>query len=111
MIDAGKRHDEAALDRIIGEEFRLSGPEGAAVPRDRWFANLRSMTWDSYDLSEFEVFASGDVAVVRSRQTIKNWRFGDRVNPQVIARVTDTWVKRDARWQLIQRTSERLVEP
>jgi len=65
------------------------------------------MTWDSYDLSEIEVISWGNVAVVRARHTITNWRIGDRAAPPDY-RVTDSWVRRDGRWQLISRVSEAL---
>lgn len=101
------RHDRASLDQILAEEFGLSKPDRAATPRDRWLANVERITVDSAQISEPQVSAWGDVAVVRTRQHFVHWRTAGVENPSDF-RVTDLWVVRMGRWQLLRRYSETL---
>ena len=109
MKDAGLRRDASALEQIVAQEFRLSRSARPAAPRDRWFANLATMSADSYDVSNFDVHSWGEAAVVHAHHTIRNWKTGDRVNPSEYD-VTDLWVKRDGRWQIVQRISNVIEE-
>jgi ketosteroid isomerase-like protein len=105
MKDDLLRLDAAALDSIVAMEFQLSRPSGPAAPRNMWLENLKKMTLDGYDLSAFQVNVWGNVAIVHAHHTIKNWKTGDRLHPTDFE-VTDLWVKRDGRWQIIHRASE-----
>ena len=54
---------------------------------------------------------SGDTATVKSLQSYRQWVPYD-FNFVRRARVTDTWVRRDGRWQILRRVSEPLdAEP
>lgn len=112
-------HDFAALDDILAEEFRLTFveapdfiPPGAPpeLPRQAWLDNTRQMTFGSIDMSNLNVYFHGrNVATVRMDMTLEDWRFnGELIPPDY--ELTDIWVRRDGRWQVVNRVSEP-VEP
>ncbi len=99
--------DTAALKQILTDEFHVTRPQaqGRWVARPRWLANLLQMSLDSASISDVSVSQWGDIAVFRAHHHIYNWVVGGTVRPPD-ALVTDLWVKRDGRWQLVTRLSE-----
>lgn len=100
--------ERSALEAYLAEEFRLSyvdpGDAPAVVARDEW---LESGTW-----------RLGEVSLGSARPTVESIGEGlfavelELVREQVDAtgravrrteRVTDLWVRRDGRWQLVNR--------
>jgi hypothetical protein len=106
-----KNHDTAALKEIIAREYQLTGPRvSQSVPRDKWLMNCFQWSFDSATHSEITVTNWEEVAVFRSLQHFYNLKVG---NNELVAKtpgswVTDLWIKRDGRWQLLTRLSEKL---
>lgn len=111
-LNAGiKNHDTVALKEIISREYQLTGPRASQpVPRDKWLTNCFQWSFDSATHSEITVTNWEEVAVFRSLQHFYNFKVGnnERVEKSPGSWVTDLWVKRDGRWQLLTRLSERL---
>ena len=106
-----KNHDTAMLKDIIAKEYQLTGPRSTQpVPRDKWLVNCFQWSFDSATHTEISVTNWEEVAVFRSLQYFYNLKVG---NNEAVAKspgswVTDLWVRRDGRWQLLIRLSERL---
>ncbi len=106
-----KNHDTAMLKDIIAKEYQLTGPRSTQpVPRDKWLVNCFQWSFDSATHTEISVTSWEEVAVFRSLQFFYNLKVG---NNEVVAKspgswVTDLWIRRDGRWQLLTRLSERL---
>lgn len=104
--------DFAFLEQIIAPEYRLVsvGPDGAVglTSRVDWMRNSRAFQHLAFTEEVIDVMTAGDtaVAIVRGEWTVK--RFADR--PASVTRfvVTDTWVRRNGRWQVAVRYSQRL---
>ncbi|PWT73528.1 MAG: hypothetical protein C5B59_13305 [Bacteroidetes bacterium] len=113
-----KTHDTTALKNIIANEYQLSvailddtlvGPKFLqAVRREQWLPNCFQWSFDSAALTQISVSSWGEVAVFRSLQHFYNLMIGNSQPPFTGALVTDLWLKRDKRWQLVTRLSERL---
>ena len=106
-----KNHDTAMLKDIIAKEYQLTGPRSTQpVPRDKWLVNCFQWSFDSATLSEISVTSWEEVAVFRSLQYFYNLKVGNNeaVSKSPGSWVTDLWVRRDGRWQLLTRLSERL---
>lgn len=113
-----KTHDTTALKNIIGSEYQLtvseyqlSGPRFLqAIPREQWLLNCFQWSFDSATHTQISLSSWGELAVFRSMQHFYNLKVGS--DPLIAktsgAWVTDLWMKRDNRWQLITRVSERL---
>jgi hypothetical protein len=106
-----KNHDTLALGKIIAREYQLTGPRAAQpVPRDQWLVNCFQWSFDSGTHSDITVTNWEEVAVFRSLQHFYNLKVG---NNEAVAKtpgswITDLWIKRDGRWQLLARLSEKL---
>lgn len=110
--DVVMRKDKVAADRILADEFRLTGPElqrlstGRAAMKDAWLETLPLIDTRSFDLSDAQITVYGSAAVVFVRATI-DWSIQGRPLPSRY-RLTDLWVKREGRWQVVTRLSEPL---
>ena len=112
LNDAVKRGDTTTLKQIVAREFQLTAPKGmSAVTVDKWLANALQWSFDSASHNEISVTNWENVAVFRSLQYFYNLKVGkgERVEKSPGSWVTDLWVRRDGRWQLVTRISERLA--
>ena len=94
--------DRATLERIIAPDWRSTGPDGSASDRATVLAQVfETSAHTIHDLAIADVVARvfGDAAVVTGR-THGVGEFGG-VRYDVIIRFTDTFLKRDGRWQAV----------
>jgi hypothetical protein len=106
-----KNHDTTMLKDIIAKEYQLTGPRSTQpVPHDKWLVNCFQWSFDSATHTEIQVTNWEEVAIFRSLQHFYNLKVG---NNEAVAKspgswITDLWIKRDGRWQLLTRLSEKL---
>jgi len=106
--------DFAFIESIIAPEFKLivASPAGelAITPRPEWMRNARIYKHLGFDERTVDVTIAGDTAVatVEGLWTVQMAQ-GQPVRPIRFV-VTDTWVRRHHRWQVIARFSQRLTE-
>lgn len=104
--------DKLAADKILADEFRLTGPElqrlstGRAATKDVWLGTLEFLDVQSFDLSDMQITLYGSAAVAFVRATM-DWSIQGRPLPGRYM-LTDLWVKREGRWQVVTRISEPL---
>ncbi|MEO8289110.1 MAG: nuclear transport factor 2 family protein [Chloroflexota bacterium] len=104
--------DKTAADKILADEFRLTGPDlerlstGQAATKDVWLETLDFIETRSFDLNDTQVMIYGSAAVVFLRATI-DWSIRGNPLPSNYM-LTDLWVNRDGRWQVLTRLSEPL---
>jgi hypothetical protein len=101
LVRAVQRHDRERLEQLLGAEFTLLG---AAGELDRG-AFLEAAS-GPYEIDEFayeeidpEIYGNTALLVSRYRQLAS---LGSR-NLSHAMHVTDVWVRRDGRWQLVRR--------
>jgi hypothetical protein len=101
LVRAVQDHDREKLDELLGPEFSL---QGAAGELDR--AAFLEAASGPYEIDEFaydeidpEVYGNTAVLVSRYRQRA---RLKERDLSHEL-RVTDVWVRRRARWQIVRR--------
>ena len=110
--DVVTRRDRAAADRILADEFRLTGPElerlstGQATTKENWLETLPFIEVRVFDLSDIEVRVYGRAAVAFVRARL-DWSIRGRPLPSRYM-LTDLWVRREGRWQVVTRVSEPL---
>ena len=110
--DVVMRRDRVAADKIVADEFRLTGPElqrlstGRAATKDIWMETLGLLDVQSFDLSDAQITVYGSAAVAFVRATI-DWSIQGRPLPSRYM-LTDLWVMREGRWQVVTRVSEPL---
>ena len=101
VVRAVQEHDRARLEHLLGAEFTLEGAAGE-LDRDA-FLDAASGPYEiedfAYDEIDPEIYGNTAVLVSRYRQRA---RLADRDLTHDM-RVTDVWIRRDARWQLVRR--------
>ena len=107
LVRSVQEHDQARLAELLADEFTLLGAAGELGRTELLEAAAGPYEIDSfaYDEIDPEVYGNTAVLVSRYRQT---GRFaGADVSRDL--RVTDIWVRRDGRWQIVRRHASTSV--
>ena len=103
--EACKTRNKAFLEQLFASEFLLTDYDGATYTKDQEIA--RTMTADlsrtMFELSDVKVRVYGAVAVVTGLNTVTKDGKSERY------RVTDAFVKRNGRWQIVATQSTKKV--
>jgi ketosteroid isomerase-like protein len=98
---AVQSHDRAGLDSIVAREFTLVGRSDGRS-REDWLDEWSgSYEIDDWRYEEIEVELYGNTAVLSSRYSQTARHDGDDRSGSYL--VTDVWVRRDGRWQVVRR--------
>ena len=99
--NANLKADVAFLDRILADDFTWTDINGVLRTKAQNLAVLKSgeLAISSMVTDEMKVRLYGDAAVVTGRNTFKA-KLGGKDN-EGQERWTDTWIKRDGRWQCV----------
>ena len=101
LVDAVRRHDQARLEELLAAEFSLNGAAGV-LDREAFLdaaAGPYEIDDFAYDELDPEVYGNTAVCVSRYRQVAR--LDGRDVSGEL--HVTDVWVRRDGRWQIVRR--------
>ena len=110
--EAFVKRDFDFIDRIVAPEYRLvgasdDGTHGITL-RDEWMKNARLFVHHGFTVETVDVNRAGDTAVA-SAKGLWTVSFRPGAPPMPIRFfVTDTWVRRGGKWQVIHRYSHRL---
>lgn len=101
--------DHPALESLLAQEFRLSFITDPRAPRtvsrEDWFAMLDRMSFKGYEILDWREELFGNVGVIHIHVRFDEWLLdGNLLPPEYF--VTDVFIKRDGRWQVINRISE-----
>ena len=101
LREAVRRQDRAALEELVGAEFSLTS-DRLNVGRDEWIAlAVGPFKVRSSELQEARVRVYGDVAVVDAR--VRQEAALGGAAARALWLVTDVWVRRGGRWQIVKR--------
>ena len=110
-MEAVVKRDQPSLDRIMGDEFTLASAysTGERTSKDQFIKNvLQSVKSQEFTFHDSHADLYGDVAVFKSRvKSTYTFDKDDRTGDYI---VTDVWVKRDGRWQVVTRHSSLPVK-
>jgi len=105
-MNAVAKHDEAALRRIIADDFTMTSAfsTGELENKDSFVKNAtQGVNGMSFEYHDTQVHMYGDTGIVKTRVKISYTFNGqDRSGDYM---VTDVWVKRDGHWQVVTRHS------
>jgi ketosteroid isomerase-like protein len=96
---AERTADLDTLRELIAEDFLSIGPRGFVLDKPQWIDRHRQFTYHVLETSEMDVRGYGDTAVVRDVQ--RNRATWKDQQVQVTTRVSQVWVRRGDRWQLV----------
>ena len=108
-MEAARRKDESALDAILGDEYVLITARLGVVDRSSWLAMGPDYTIQDFEYLESDINVYGATAVSNSRYRQKATFKGQDLSTAFY--LTDVWVKRDGRWQVVTRHSSFAETP
>ena len=102
--------DVAFLDRILAEDCMFTDSEGIVWTKAQSLAHLKpgGHVITSMVSDDMKVRIYRDAAVVTGRNTTKETLNGK--DTSALERFTDTWIKRDGRWQCVATHSSKIVQ-
>ncbi len=109
------RKDVKTLEAVLAPEFTLT-TAGGETSRENWFKSLLSWDHKAADVKECRVAVYGDAALARVRlhwHVVKNTpdpRTGSRELDSDFV-ISDLWIKRGGRWQVVSRFSVIPAQP
>ena len=107
---AWAKRDVASYDRILADDYTWTDFDGIVWTKaqDLEMLNSGEVVNTSYAVDDWKVRVYGDTAVVTGRNTVKEMWKGRDTSGQY--RYTDTWVKRDGRWQLVASHTSKIAQ-
>ena len=100
-------NDMDKLERFVGQEYTLAAnnfPGGRTrLSRQEWMATVPAYEVHSYEFANVIVNTYEDAAVVLADLELRATVLGEDRSGSFA--VTDVWVKRDDRWQVVARSS------
>jgi ketosteroid isomerase-like protein len=108
--EAGVKRDVAAVSRILADDWTAVNPEGTVENKTQALAEMKSGedVYMSAVANEMKVRVYGEAAVVLGRNTVKEQYKGKDISGQY--RFTDTWVKKDGRWQCVATAAVKIAQ-
>jgi ketosteroid isomerase-like protein len=111
-LDAARRRDGATLDRILADDFVISGwqPEGRLADKQFYVEDCLKpvdIQEGSYQFDRWTVRTYGETAVVNCILEIHAIVEGHRWGGEVL--ITDVWVRERAMWRVVARHTSPIV--
>lgn len=100
LVRAVQQHDVTRLEELLAEEFTLDGAAGR-LGREELLQAAGAYEIEEFAYDEVDPDVYGNTAVVVSRYRQRAALGGRDVSGAL--RVTDVWVRRDGRWQILRR--------
>jgi ketosteroid isomerase-like protein len=95
------RNDLAACDRFIADEFTMVA-RGTEFDKAQWMRNTeRRVALEPVQFLDQRVYVYGDTAVMTQRSIRRYTMDGKDLSGEFF--ITDVWVRRDGRWQVVRR--------
>ena len=107
LVRAVQEHETTRLESLLADEFTLDGAAGALARSELLEASAGRYVIEDFAYEEIDPQVYGNMAVVVSRYR-QRAKLDDR-DASGELRITDVWVRRDGRWQIVRRhaTTER----
>ncbi|MHC1769072.1 MAG: nuclear transport factor 2 family protein [Verrucomicrobiia bacterium] len=106
--DASVKADIQTLEMLLSDEFSDVDPGARVNTKRENLENTKSgkLAFTSVVMDQAKVKVFGDTAVITARNTIKGTENGKDVSGQY--RFTDTWIRRDGRWQCVASQTNKI---
>ena len=113
-LDAYEQNDAAAMERIVADDFTITFPNGAMQTKPQLMKMIKAPRRPGQPRMKFrtegvESRAYGDTVILTGRVVSEYERDGKTVTEQ--SRYTDTYVRRNGRWQVVASHLSNVEEP
>ncbi len=107
-MQAVKEKDMQTLDGILGAEYIYTASGQGKFSREGWLRAVLVYDIESFSYPAIDVREYGDVAVGIVEYRQEAMYQGTRRSGLFL--ITDVWVRRDDRWQVVARSSIRMPQ-
>ncbi len=106
---AAFRRDLDACERFLADEFTMVTNRGSQIDKAQWLHNMghRVGGEESPRFLDVQVRVYGGVALITSRNVLRATFDGRDWSGELY--LTDIWVRRDGRWQVVRRHASNAV--
>jgi FKBP-type peptidyl-prolyl cis-trans isomerase FkpA len=101
-----KNRDKQTLNRILADDFIFTDEDGKIYNKAQYVEAVTQVKVESYSLDDLTTRVSGDTGIVAGRWTGKMTVDGKQANGAF--RFTDTFAKRQGRWQALASQDTRI---
>lgn len=113
-LDAYEQNDAEAMERIVADDFTITFPEGSIQTKPQLMSMIKAPRRPGQPRMKFRTEgvqsrAYGDTVILMGRVISEYERDGKPVTEQ--SRYTDTYVRRDGRWQVVASHLSNVQEP
>lgn len=100
-VEAHRRLDIAALERLMADEYKHIRADGTVVGKEEDLASYETgdRYWDFAESDEYDIQLYGQTAVLIGRWRARGENAGERFD--YAARFISVYVKRHGRWQMV----------
>ena len=102
-MEAVQRKDFERLPGFLADEYTYAATGHGRQFKGEWLATAQQYDLHSFSIEDPDVRIYGDVAVVTLRMLITATIRGTQRTGESL--ITDVWVKRAGRWQVVARSS------
>ena len=104
-LDAYEKLDQKAMDAIVADDFMITFPDGSTQTKAQIMASLKPASQTNSPTMKFytegvDTRVYGETVILTGRVVSEWQRDGKTVGKQQ-SRYTDTYVKRQGRWQVV----------
>ena len=104
-LDAYEQLDDKAMDLIVADDFLITFPDGSTQTKAQVMASLKprqspSLTTSKFHTEEVQARVYGDT-VILTGVVISEWFRDGKSGGKQAMRYTDTYVKRNGKWQVV----------
>lgn len=107
-MQAVQEKDMQTLEGILGEEYVYTASGQGQFSREGWLRGVAVYDIESFAFPTIDIRQYGDVAVGIVQYTQEAIYQGTRRSGLFL--ITDVWVRRDDRWQVVARSSIRMPQ-
>lgn len=102
--------DTSVIERFEADDIVSTDPSGKVTDKQQDVQALKSgeLKFESMNLSDMKVHVYGNTAVATGTNTIKGSYKGQDISGAY--RFTDTWVKRNGKWQVVASQGTKITE-
>jgi len=112
LRQAEMRVDRVALDGLFADEIMVTAPVGIVVDKaacSSEFERAARVKIELYEKQDMNARVFGDTAITSYRVHAKAEHEGTKIDHQL--RITNVWLKRDGRWQVVARHTAMIEQP
>lgn len=104
-LNAYEQHDQKAMDAILADDFLITFPDGSSQNKSQVVSSLNAQAASNRPTTKFyteDVKARVyDDTVILTGRVVAEWQREGKPLAKELSRYTDTYVKRNGRWQVV----------